>query len=198
MSVEKQDLLLFAASQSRWRPHLPEHHHHSSYIIQISDCLGWNITKDNLTIIPVICPSLSLCLSSSLSSVITGPPVTGSVFHHFYWFGLYWHSPEGWWGPNWKFWFRKLQSSGSFGNLVISQIVKNVNIKVSVHLSIYWIIKLKYREYQLIRKTEVFEFIFISNHNNQSVWRPLWKEAKGKRHHILLKSYFKLSGSTFS
>ena len=38
-------------------------------------------------------------------------------------------------GPNWKFWFRKLQSSGSFGNLVISQIVKNVNIKVSVHLS---------------------------------------------------------------
>ena len=60
-------------------------------------------------------------------------PVTGSVFHHFYRFGLCWDSPEGWWGPNWKFWSRKLQSGG---NLVISQIVKNVNIKVSVHLSL--------------------------------------------------------------
>ena len=81
--------------------------------------------------------SLALSLSSPLLLLALSCPVTGSVFHHFYRFGLEWDSPEGWWGPNWKFWFRKLQSSGSFGNLVISEIVKNVNIKVSVHLSSY-------------------------------------------------------------
>ena len=82
----------------------------------------------------------SSLLTESLLSIITRlGPVHVSVFYHFYRFGFYWHSPERWWGPNWEFWLRKLQSSGSFGNFVISQIVKNVNRKVCGHLSIGWL-----------------------------------------------------------
>ena len=106
----------------------------SQSVIKMMECLGeakllfQSFIPLSLSRLNDLCRSVSLLARVGLSS----------VFHHFYRFGSWWHSPERWLGPNWKFWLRKLQRTGSFGNFVISQIVKNVNRKVCGHLSICW------------------------------------------------------------